>query len=176
MPRRPRPTEAGVYHVGVNAPGGLPLFRGPDNYIEFVTLLGSTVECEPVGCLAFCLMTTHYHLILNVEDNALAPAMKRLNWHYARAVNARIGGRGHVVGGRYFSTQVSDTDHLLTAFKYVVRNPVEAGMCRAPEDWQWSSYPGTIGLTPGFRFVDASLIIRSVVGGTDWLRRFVDGV
>jgi hypothetical protein len=71
---------------------------------------------------------------------------------------------------------VSDTEQLLTAFKYIARNPVQAGICETPEDWQWSSYAGTVGLGPAFELVDASLVIRSVTGGADWLRRFVNGV
>lgn len=176
MPRAPRPTAAGIYHVGARAPGGLPLFRGVESYIEFVSILGATLVRERVTCLAFCLMTTHYHLLLEVEEGRLSKAMQRLNWHYARSVNERISGKGHVVGGRYFSNLVSDTEQLLTVFKYIARNPVRAGICEAPEDWQWSSYAGTVGLAPGFEFVDASLLIRSVTGGADWLRRFVDGV
>lgn len=175
MPRPPRPTHAGIYHVGVNAPADLPLFRGIENYVEFLSILGATMRDEDATCLAFCLMTTHYHLLLEVGDGALPRTMKRMNWHYARSVNARIGGRGHVVGGRYFSNQVSDTEYLLTAFRYIARNPVEAGLCSAPEHWQWSSYAGTVGLRPPFSFVDATLVVESA-RGTDWLRTFVDGV
>lgn len=176
MPRPPRPTAAGIYHVGVRAPGGLPLFRGSENYIEFITILGATIVREQVSCLAFCLMTTHYHLLLDVEDSALPRAMKRLNWHYARSVNDRTAGKGHVVGGRYFSNPVSDTEQLLTAFRYIARNPVEAGICKAPENWRWGSYAGTVGLGPAFEMVDPSLLLRSVTGGAEWLRGFVDGV
>ena len=131
---------------------------------------------ERLTCLAYCLMTTHYHLLFDVPEGALPPAMKRLNWEYARSVNKRLGGRGHVVGGRYFSVPVSDTDHLLSEFRYIAVNPVEAGMCKQPQDWRWSSYAGTVGFERESGLIDSTLILGSIDGGVAGLRALVEGV
>jgi REP element-mobilizing transposase RayT len=154
----------------------LPFFHDAEAYYAFMAALGRTILFEHLTLMAFCLMTTHYHLLFEAPEGALARAMKRLNWEYARSVNKRLGGRGHVVGGRYFSVPVSDTDHLLNEFKYIALNPVEAGMCKAPQDWGWSSYAGTVGFEPEFRFIDATLIVDSIEGGVAGLRAFVEGV
>jgi len=169
MARAPRPTQGGIYHVGIKSPHGLPLFRDAEDRHVFVAVLATSLVLERTRCLAFCLMTTHYHLLVDVPERRLPRFMKRLNWHYARAVNERIGGKGHVVGGRYFSVAVSDTEHLLAEYRYVVRNPVEAGLCDAPEDWAWSSHRGSIGLEPQWGLVDDRLVVDAA-GGAEALR------
>jgi REP-associated tyrosine transposase len=174
--RPPRPTAPGIYHVGTKAPTALPFFHDAEDYYVFMATLSRVILFEHLTCLAFCLMTTHYHLLLDAPEGALPRAMKQLNWHYARSVNERLGGRGHVVGGRYFSVPVSETDHLLNEFKYIALNPVEAGLCKAPQEWRWSSYAGTVGLEREFGFIDSSLIFGSIDGGEIGLRAFVEGV
>jgi hypothetical protein len=67
--------------------------------------------------------------------------------------------KGHVLGARYDSVRIEDEAHLLDGYRYVVRNPVEAGLCATPEAWPWSSYAGTIGLAEPHSFVDSSRII-----------------
>ena len=175
MGRPPRPTAAGIYHVGTKAPTGLPFFYDPEDYYVFMSELTRAIFWERLTCLAFCLMTTHYHLLVDAPEGAVPRAMKRLNWHYARSVNERLGGRGHVVGGRYFSIPVSDTGQLLVEFKYVALNPVEAGLCNRPEEWRWSSYRGTIGLEREFGFIDSRLLLAAVDGRPEALRAYVDG-
>ena len=173
MARTPRPTHAGIYHAGIRSPHGLAFFHDPEDYYVFVGILARALLFERVTCLAFCLMTTHYHLLLEVGEGALPRMMKRLNWHYARSVNRRLGGHGHVVGGRYFSIPVSDTDHLLVEFRYIALNPVEAGVCERPEDWRWSSYAGAIGLEPEFGFVDSRLLLAGAGSTVSALRALV---
>ncbi|HEY5100703.1 MAG TPA: transposase [Gaiellaceae bacterium] len=176
MGRPPRPTAAGIYHVGTKAPTGLPFFHAIEDYYVFMAYLSSAILFERLTCLAFCLMTTHYHLLFDAPDGAIPRAMKQLNWRYARSVNERLGGRGHVVGSRYFCVPVSDTDQLLAEFKYIARNPVKAGLCDAPEDWRWSSYAGAVGLESEFGFVDSRLVVAAIGGKLESLRAYVDGV
>lgn len=176
MPRAPRPTAAGIYHVAVSAPSGSKLFAGAEDWLRFTAELARTTLFEHWTCICFCLLTTHYHLVVDVDEGRLPPTMKKLNWHYARSVNARREGRGHVVGGRYLSVPVSDTDQLLTVFRYVARNPVEAGLCAQPQDWPWSSYAGSVGLERGFTFVDSSVVVDELDGRVEQLRDFVEGV
>jgi putative transposase len=91
-------------------------------------------------------MRTHYHLILDVDDGALARGMHALNFRYAVLFNERHRMRGHVHGARYGSTRLDDDPELLRAFRYVARNPVEANICDSPTDWPWSSYASAVGL------------------------------
>lgn len=178
MPRRPRETSAGVYHVAVRATTPDPLFRNSHDRIGFVTELGRTIAVEQLSCIAVCLMTSHYHLLVEVEDGALPVAMKRLNWHMARSSNRRHGRRGHWVGGKYLSVRIVDERQFLTAYRYIVRNPIEAGLCDRPEEWPWSSYGRAIGHTGTFEYVDPARVLECFGGPTavaiERLRGFVE--
>jgi putative transposase len=90
--------------------------------------------------VAACAPTTHYHLLLDLPEKTLARSMARLNRRYAGAYNARYGRRGHAFAGRYLSKTVETDEQLLTTFRCIARNPVEAGICLRPQDWRWSSY------------------------------------
>jgi putative transposase len=107
-------------------------------------------------------MTSHYHLILDVEEGALPAAMHLVNRRYARHFNRAHGLRGHAFGDRYGSRRIEDELDLLDTFTYVVRNPVTAAACAHPADYRWSSYAGTVGLAGASSFVDASSVFTAV--------------
>jgi hypothetical protein len=85
--------------------------------------------------------------------------MQRLNFLHAVRFNARHLRRGHVFGARYDERRLADDSYLLTAYKYVVWNPVEAGLVDRPEDWRWSSYAAAIGVREDLSFVDPSRVL-----------------
>ncbi|MBV8063973.1 MAG: transposase [Actinobacteria bacterium] len=131
---------------------------------HFCRRLASVIADARWQCRAFCLMTTHYHLLMDVPANTLQPGMQRLNGPYAQGFNRRRGRSGHLRGDRYAAAPVESVGHMLRAFRYIARNPVEAGLCSSPVDWLWSSYRGAAGLDGAFAFVnDASL--REYFGG-----------
>ncbi len=123
-----------------------------DRY-DFCSRVARTVGRLAWICRAFCLMTTHYHLLLDVGANTLQAGMHRINGQYAQEFNKRHGRWGHLHGDRYAATLVESDAHMLRAYRYIVRNPVRAGLCASPADWRWSSYRGTAGLDAQFAFV-----------------------
>src|SRR5205823_1789169 len=133
------------------------------------------MELGGCRCLAACVLNVHYHLLLEVEDGVLPRVMAQINGRYARAYNSRYGGRGHAFADRYFSIHVTSTPQLLMVFRYIARNPVEAGLCERPQDWLWSSYRTAIGLDGRFSFVDPSFVVGCCDGSLEELRRFVEG-
>lgn len=149
------------------------LFRDDLDRIRFLTELGSITARAGWTCIEFCLMTTHYHLLLDVPDDALPLGMHALNFRYACFFNAHHGTRGHVTERRYSADRIESDGHLLYAFRYVARNPVTATMIERPQDWPWSSYAGTIGLTEPHTFVDASCILDRFAS-LPRLREFVE--
>lgn len=161
VPRPPRPRAPGLYHLTVRSTTPDPLFRDGFDRLELISQLARTTAQINWTCIAVCLMTTHYHLVVDAGEGVLPEAMKRINWPYAMAFNKRHGRRGHAVGGKYASIPILDEGHLLNAYRYVVRNPVKAGLCAGPEEWPWSSYAATIGHTDGFSFVDASIVLET---------------
>jgi hypothetical protein len=104
-------------------------------------------------------MTTHFHLVLDVDDDALPIGMHALNFRHAVQFNKRHGMKGHMLGARYDSVRIDDEVHLLTAYRYTMRNPVQAGLCATAEAWPWSSFASALGDADPIDFVDPSLVL-----------------
>ena len=175
---RKRDLAEGLFHVTCHSVWGLPLFRDDIDRIEYVAELERTKNVYGWTCVSVVLLTTHVHTILEVQDGTLAEGMQRLNFLHAVRFNSRHHRRGHVFGARYDSRRLKDDSYLLTAYKYDVWNPVEAGLAAKPEDWRWSSYAAAIGLRDDFAFVDPSRVL-GCFGGTPEiavarLKAFVD--
>ncbi len=108
-------------------------------------LLGITLTRQRWRCTAYCLMTTHFHLLVETPQANLDRGMQYLAGLYARSFNQRHQRTGHLFGERYYSGLVADEPHQLESIRYIALNPVRAGVCAAPEDWRWSSYAAAIG-------------------------------
>ena len=93
-------------------------------------------------------MPNHYHLVVETPTGGLARAIRYLNGVYAQAFNRRHGRTGHLFQGRYTAILIQRERHLLELARYVVLNPVRAGLCRHPAEFAWSSYRATVGLEP----------------------------
>jgi REP element-mobilizing transposase RayT len=182
MARKPRiEVPGGYFHLTTRGVNGEPVFFDSGDRIVFLTRLARTVRLYDWVCTAYCLMTNHFHVVIQTPQPTLARGMEFLNGGYAKATNQRHGRDGHLFGRRYSSTAIESDSHLLEAGRYVVLNPIRAGLCDAPAQWPWSSFRGTAGLTeaPGFLAVDRVL---GLFGGdrhaaTAAYRRFVlDGM
>ena len=94
-------------------------------------------------------MTNHYHLVVATPEPNVSPGMHYLNGVYARWFNWRHGYEGHLFQRRFHSAVIESDWHLLEACRYVVMNPVRAGLVARPADWAWSSYRATVGANGG---------------------------
>lgn len=123
-----------------------------------------TVSIRRYGwtCVAFVLMPTHFHLALEVDDDVLQPGMHDLFGPYAQAFNRRHRRYGHLRAEPFKLNPVFSDLHLRVLAKYIANNPVEAEYCERPQDWVWSSYPGTAGYARPFPFVDDSMLLGSL--------------
>ncbi len=113
----------GVFHVLARGVVGLPIFRDADDRKAFLSLFASVVERHGWACLAFCLMTTHYHLLVVTPNADLAQS-------------------------RYGSILVERDSQFLELFRYFALNPVRGGLCDDPAAWPWGSYRIALGLLP----------------------------
>ena len=95
---------------------------------------------------AWCLMSTHYHVVLRVPRGGLSAGFKAMNGNHARRTNRRYGRVGHLFKNRFFSIDIKNEAHLVASVLYVARNPVKAGICSEAGMWADSSYRGTAGL------------------------------
>ena len=104
-------------------------------------------------------MTNHFHLVLLLGDRGLSDGMQRLLSGYSRATNQRHRRCDHLFKQHFFSETKTREAALLELCRYVVLNPVRAGLCETPEEWPWSSYRACAGLdfAPDFLAVDRLL-------------------
>jgi len=111
-------------------------------------------------------MLNHYHLILETPEGNLSRAMQLLNGIYTQTFNHIHTKVGHVLQGRYRSILIQRESHLLEACRYIVMNPVKAGLCAYPADWAWSSYRATAGLGEPHSCLTTSWILSQFAHGT----------
>jgi putative transposase len=142
------------------------------DYLSFLRMLGPLVVERQWRCHAFCLMPNHYHLLLETDPLDLPRGMQLLNGRYARRFNVRYGRVGHVFQGPYNAEPVTADSHLLEASRYIVLNPVRAGLCHDAAAWPWSSYRRTSGVDDSQSWIDVELI-RALAGGAAGFREFV---
>lgn len=137
-----------LYRVTSRGNAQQTIFESTPDYEIFLTILELVVARYRWRCHTYCLLGNHYHLLLETPDPNLALGMRQLNGGYAQAFNRRRGQVGHVFQGRYGAILVESERHLLQLSRYVVLNPVRAGLGRRPEEWRWSSYRAMIGAAP----------------------------
>lgn len=149
MPRQKRIAKKNiVYHVFNRANSRLRIFKKPDDFAAFEQILAEAVERFSMRLCAWCVMGTHWHLVLwPRRDGDLSAFMKWLTvthshrWHAAH----RNAGIGHLYQGRYKSFPVQDGEHYLTLLKYVESNPLRAGLVQHSADWPWCSLAARTG-------------------------------
>lgn len=135
-----------LYHVTSRGNGRQKIFHDDQDNRKFLELLGRTVERCRWICHAFCLMVNHYHLIIETPEANLSKGMHHLNANYCQAYHKRYGAVGHLFQGRFKAIVVDRESYLLELVRYVVLNPVRAGLAACPEGWPWSSYQAMAGL------------------------------
>ncbi|NKB54921.1 MAG: helix-turn-helix domain-containing protein [Alphaproteobacteria bacterium] len=109
---------------------------------------------------AYCLMDNHYHLLVETPAPNLSRGMRQLNGVYTQRFNRRHGRVGHLFQGRFTAILVERDAYLLALVRYVVLNPVRAGMVRRAQDWRWSSYRASAGLAAAPAWLETGWLLR----------------
>jgi putative transposase len=170
MPRSARHTPGGfVYHALNRATARLKLFRKAADYEAFLRVFDEALDRHPIRVLAYCLMPTHWHVVLWPADDGQVSAFLRwltlthsVRWHK----HYQSTGSGHVYQNRFKAFAVAEDAHLLTVVRYVERNALRAGLVPRAEDWRWSSLACRLaGGAPAQRRLHAWPIPRP----PDWL-------
>jgi REP element-mobilizing transposase RayT len=134
--------ENAVYHVTQHATGDDPFFRDAFDRFAFEGLLARALKLFGWQLHAYCQVDNHYHLLLQIRELTLGVGMKHLNSRYVQGFNQRHDRKGALVRARYTSTLVETGEHFNECLAYIAMNPVKAGLCRRPEEWEWGSYGG----------------------------------
>ncbi len=147
-----------LYHVTSRGNRKESIFADDRDRSALLDILGDVVQRCGWMCHAYCLMGNHYHLLIETPRANLSAGMRQLNGVYTQRYNAVHDTVGHVFQGRFKAVLVEKERHLLELSRYIVLNPVRAGLAADPRQWHWSSYAPTAGLRKGMPWLT-----------TDWL-------
>jgi putative transposase len=136
----------GYYHVVTRGNNKRPIYLDDRDRELFLLILRRVARRYGWSFLAYCLMGNHYHLVLQLAETGISRGMCELNTAYAATHNIRHRRINHLFGKRFWSELITTDEQLLATCRYVLQNPVRAGLCATCEDWTWSSYCATVGL------------------------------
>lgn len=137
--------EGAVYHVMARGQERGSIYRDDEDRHRFLKYLETVTQERQWAVHAYCLMTNHYHLLIETPNANLCAGMRDLNGLYSQAFNLRHGRKGHVLEDRYKAIVVEKEAYLLELSRYVVLNPVRAGMVASASEYRWSNYRATAG-------------------------------
>jgi putative transposase len=172
MPRRPRSFHPGLYHLAPRASDTRYLFENDGERRSFLLELVRTLVRFEIALVAYTLMGTHYHLVVDSPGAGIATALQRLHTWYARRANRTRERTAHLFRAHYFAREITSDEDLLTVCHYLAHNPVEAGLVREPFAWPWSSAAATAGLAPLLVPLELGPIRGAFGGRPSWRRQY----
>ncbi len=137
-----------LYHVTCRGDRRGAIYRTDSDRTVWMHMLAASCSRFNFRIHAFCQMGNHFHLLVETIDGELAGGMRHLNGCYAQYFNRRHGLVGHLFQGRYKAILCQKDSYLLELARYIVLNPVRAGLVQSPIAWPWSSHRYVLGLTP----------------------------
>jgi len=143
MPRRARQIVRGeIYHIINRGNNRQEIFRHPEDYEFYLSLLGRYSKKYSVSIFHYCLMPNHTHLLVKGEssDEGVTYSMHGLQTAYAIYYQKRWEKTGHVFENRFRSFLIDKDAYLLECGRYIERNPVRARIVDQPELYLWSSF------------------------------------
>lgn len=150
-----------LYHVTSRGNAQQDIYLDDEDRELFMLVLGECCELFNWSVHSWCLMTNHYHLLIETPDANLSKGMRYLNGVYTQRFNRKHSRVGHVFQGRYKAILVDKNEYLQELSRYIVLNPVRAGMVEGAENWGWSSYGVTVGIKSCPSWFDREWVLSS---------------
>jgi len=146
MARKPRIHAPGaIFHVVLRGNARQDIFSDDKDRYRLYEILQKSCERFQHRIHAFCLMTNHVHLAIQVGEMPLSRIMQNVSLRYTQWFNWRHNKSGHVFQGRYKAVMVDADAYLLELAAYIHLNPVRAHISERPENHHWSSYRAYLG-------------------------------
>lgn len=149
----------GIYHVTSRGDRREDIYLYDIDREKWLDLFGQVCKRYNWKCHAYCLMSNHYHIVVETIEGNLSKGMRQLNGVYTQYFNYTHQRVGHVFQGRYKGILVEKDSYLLELSRYVVLNPVRANMVRDAGKWPWSSYRAMIGEQSAPQWLDTEWLL-----------------
>jgi putative transposase len=144
----------------------MDVFFSDADYLAYIDFLRKACQRYNVQIWSYCLMTNHAHFIAIPKNaDSLARCFADAHVRYTRMINKRENWTGHLWQAR-FGSSVLDEKYLITAVRYVERNPVRAGLVGKPWEYRWSSASLHMDKTGKDPLVRGDRMLRELIG--DW--------
>ena len=160
-----------IYHVFSRGSNRQAIFLNDGDYVEFELLLASAFRKHELDCFGWSLMPNHWHGVVRCPQGGLSRFMKDVNHRYALRFDRRWGRTAHLFANRFGAVQQATERQFLGTLRYVVRNPVEAGICASPYDARWTSFAATAGIAPAPDYLRVDQILACFGRDDDAARR-----
>ena len=157
-----------IYHIMCKGIDGQDIFydgQDKSNYLKKIENLKDSFSCK---IFAYCLMSNHVHLVMQIEDSDLSRFMQSLNIRYTSYFNKKYDRSGHFFQDRFKSKCVENQKYFLDVCRYVHQNPEKAGICQT-KDYNWSSYHEYIGKE---KIVDKHILLHYFNENIDDFKKF----
>ena len=149
----------GLYHVTSRGNARGAIYLDDEDRLNWLELFNDVCSRFNWICHAYCLMTNHYHVVVETAEGNLSKGMRQLNGVYTQNFNRRHQRVGHVFQGRYKAIMVEKDSYLLELSRYVVLNPVRAHMVNDVADWPWSSYRAMMNQTAQLKCLEVNWLL-----------------
>lgn len=150
-----------LYHVTSRGDGQKDIYLDDQDRMDYLSILSSVCRRFNWTIHAYCLMSNHYHLLIETPDGNLSQGMRQLNGVYTQHFNRNHSRVGHLFQGRYKAIIVQKEAYLLELSRYIVLNPVRACMVRTAKNWPWSSYRATSDEVPPPEWLDTEWLLSN---------------
>ena len=141
MPRIARvKSNSNIYHVMIRGINRQNIFEEDDDRICFMKILDYCKEISGFKLYAFALMSNHIHLLIEPAGEALDTVLSRIETRYALWFNRKYQRTGYLFQNRFRSEAVESDRYFMTVLRYILQNPMKAGLESHPGDYRWSSY------------------------------------
>jgi putative transposase len=128
------------YHVMNRGLAHGPIFREDTDREGFLSLVGELYQLWGIEVYAYCLMDTHYHLLLQTPRAGLGRAMRHLDGIYTQRFNRAYGRDGPLFRGRYKAIVIDVEEYFLAVARYIHQNPADADLVGDIDQYRWSSH------------------------------------
>lgn len=169
--------EGGLYHLFSRGSNRQAIFLTDADYGDFHDVFEESVQRSDLEVFAWAYMPNHWHAVVRSPAAGLSSFMQRVNHRHALRFDRRWSRRAHLFENRFGAVLQETEDQFLWTLRYVVRNPVEAGLCSEPQDARWTSFAPTAGRAPAPSYLRVEEILAHFGSPTyPALQRYIEFV